>query len=138
MSEEKSGNESKRWLLTAIDDLDTAKILLENNRYPASCFHSQQTGEKALKAVIYRFNGDPWGHSLVRLLEEVRSIDKHTARFSTLKKEAMALDRFYIPTRYPDGLPGITPSEAYNQDDAKLAFAFAKKFIVAAKEAIEA
>jgi HEPN domain-containing protein len=32
--------------------------------------------------------------------------------------DAAALDRFYIPTRYPNGLPDLTPGKYYFQKDA--------------------
>lgn len=34
------------------------------------------------------------------------------------KKEAQSLDKLYIPTRYPNGLPDLIPYEAYNEQDA--------------------
>ncbi len=29
------------------------------------------------------------------------------------------LDQFYIPTRYPNGLPDLTPGQVYRLDDAR-------------------
>lgn len=40
---------------------------------------------------------------------------------STLLPQALALDKVYIPTRYPDALPGLTPKEAYTEEEAKKA-----------------
>ena len=42
MSLEKNRQEAERWLITAEGDLETAIILLENNKFAHSCFHSQQ------------------------------------------------------------------------------------------------
>lgn len=61
MSVEKNKDEAKRWLLTARDDLDTAKLLQEHKKFAHSCFHSQQAGEKVVKAVWYFLGEDPWG-----------------------------------------------------------------------------
>jgi len=33
------------------------------------------------------------------------------------------------PTRYPDALPGIIPSEAFDKDDAEKAISLAEKII---------
>ena len=64
MSTEKNIREAIRWLATADDDIDSAVILKNNGKFAHSCFHAQQAGEKALKAVWYFADADPWGHSI--------------------------------------------------------------------------
>jgi len=59
MSTEKNIREAKRWLTTADDDIDSAVILKENGKFAHSCFHAQQAGEKALKAVWFFADADP-------------------------------------------------------------------------------
>ena len=44
-----------------------------------------------------------------------------------LEKSATILDRFYITTRYPNGLPDLTPEEAYLEEDAISCLDYAKK-----------
>jgi HEPN domain-containing protein len=39
------------------------------------------------------------------------------------------LDGFYIPTRYPNGLPGGIPAEAYPQETAESAVALATQVV---------
>ena len=34
-----------------------------------------------------------------------------------IREQAKRLDRFYIPTRYPNGLPGGSPFQVYTDDD---------------------
>jgi HEPN domain-containing protein len=46
------------------------------------------------------------------------------------------LDRFYIPTRYPNGLPDITPAEAYSMSDAQDACNKARKILEKIKSLI--
>ena len=70
MSTEKNIREAKRWLTTAEDDNDSAVILKENGKFAHSCFHAQQAGEKALKAIWYFADADPWGHSIKKLIED--------------------------------------------------------------------
>ncbi|MBP7282481.1 MAG: HEPN domain-containing protein [Leptospiraceae bacterium] len=36
------------------------------------------------------------------------------------------LDKFYIPTRYPDGLPELTPGQSYRKSEAITALTAAK------------
>ena len=52
-------------------------------------------------------------------------------------REAVVLDRFYVPTRYPNGLPNITPDEAYNEEDATTCIKYARKIIDAVQEILE-
>lgn len=120
MSSEKSRSEALRWIKTAEDDLDSADILLRNKKFAHSCFHSQQAGEKAVKAIWYARDLDPWGHSIARLIRELETADpKAYGDLAPLLKTGMILDRFYIPTRYPNGLPDVTPDVAFSEDDAK-------------------
>ena len=137
MSLEKKINEAQRWYETARDDRDTAKVLLDNKKYAASCFHAQQAAEKALKAMCFLYGLDPWGHSIVKLIEILKSQKQIVSKVISYRKEAMALDRFYIPTRYPDGLPDITPMEAYSVDDAETALEFSGHFVNLAGEVIQ-
>ena len=105
MSIEKCKLEAERWLITAKDDLDTATILRKNNKFAHACFHAQQAAEKAVKAVWYLVDSDPWGHSIKKLIDDLEQVDIN--KYNILKKLERAgrlLDRFYIPTRYPNGL----------------------------------
>lgn len=120
MSTEKSSHEARRWLATAEDDLDTAMILMREGKYAHSCFHSQQAGEKALKALWYSADADPWSHSIKKLIEDLEPVNSALYEaMQPLIKLAMLLDRFYIPTRYPNGLPDITPDKAFGEEDAE-------------------
>jgi HEPN domain-containing protein len=130
MSTEKNIREAIRWLTTADDDIDSAVILKNNGKFAHSCFHAQQAGEKALKAVWYFADADPWGHSTKKLIEDLNFVDlKLYQKLESYIKMAMVLDRFYIPTRYPNGLPDITPDEAFSDEDADTCITYYKKII---------
>jgi len=134
MSVDKNRREAERWFKTAQGDLDSAMILLKNNRYAHACFHSQQSGEKAVKAVWYYLDADPWGHSIKKLLQDLEQVDLNTyEKFKALEKCAVLLDRFYITTRYPNGLPELTPEEAYLEEDAVQCIENAGKIINAVR-----
>ena len=135
MSAEKSRNEAMRWLNTADDDYETASILCTNKKFAQCCFHCQQSAEKAVKAVYYNADEDPWGHSIFKLITEISNEAAH-AHFNKLTDTAKRLDQYYIPTRYPNGLPGTIPSETYGTQDAKDALDAAGKIIAAAKKLI--
>lgn len=130
MSTEKNIREALRWFTTAEDDNDSAVILKENGKFAHSCFHAQQAGEKALKAVWYFADADPWGHSIKKLIEDLNSVDlKLYQRLESYTRIGMLLDRFYIPTRYPNGLPDITPDVAFTDEDADTCITYSKKII---------
>ena len=130
MSVEKNRKEAQRWLDTAKGDLKTAVILKNNNRFAHSCYHSQQSGEKSLKAIWYFLDADPWGHSIKKLLTDLEAVDSHVySNLKHLEKSAIILDRFYITTRYPNGLPEITPEEAYLKEDAETCLQHAEEII---------
>ena len=134
MSIEKNVAEALRWLRTGEDDLDAAIVLKKNGKYPQSCFYAQQAGEKILKAVWYYADADPWGHSIRKLIEDLQNVDlSFYDRLKGLLKAGTILDRFYIPTRYPNGLPDLTPSEAYMDEDADLCTQEATKILTTVK-----
>ena len=119
--------ESTRWLEQARTDLKVAEWSLKGKFYANTCFMSQQAGEKALKAFCY-LKGERavLGHSLLELLRKCSKYDKS---FRRLEKESKKLDKYYIITRYPNGLPGLVPSEYFDQDEAKEAIRFAQSII---------
>ena len=138
MSIEKNVHEAARWLKTAETDLDSAIILRKSTKYAHACFHSQQAGEKALKAVWYWSDKDPWGHSIRKLINDLESVDQDTfKRIEDLVKSANFLDRYYIPTRYPNGLPDLTPDDVYMEEDADACITHANKIIVTVKRIIK-
>jgi HEPN domain-containing protein len=104
--------------MTAKKDLQAAEVLFTSEMYAHACFQAQQAGEKALKAIWRAQDADPWGHSVKRLVIEFPS----RANISNLQDWADAaalLDKFYIPTRYPNGLPDLTPDEIYGKEDGR-------------------
>jgi len=131
MSVEKQRREARRWLRQAGDDLEAARVMLDAGKYPQAAFFAQQAGEKALKAVWLFLDADPWGNSLGRLVREMPEGAK--ARFAPLLEAALALDKLYIPTRYPDALAELTPAEAYTQAEARAALAQAEAILKAAE-----
>jgi len=138
MSTEKNVYEALRWLRTAEDDLDAAIVLRKNNKFPHACFHAQQAGEKALKAVWYFADADPWGHSIRKLIEDLENVDLRLYdRLKSLFRAGTVLDRFYIPTRYPNGLPELTPGEAYMDEDADLCIQQATEILAAVKSLLQ-
>ncbi|MEW5693950.1 MAG: HEPN domain-containing protein [Candidatus Hydrogenedentota bacterium] len=117
----------KRWFASSKDDLDAANWMMEGGFYHNACFFSQQCIEKALKAYLYlQGERNIWGHStyLVAL-----SCCNYNDNFSTFFEDFKKIDRFYIPTRYPNGIPAGTPRENYIKSDSLYAISIAEKLI---------
>ena len=127
MSGAKLRQEAKRWYRQAEDDMEAASGLLLIEKYAQACFYAQQAAEKALKAVGFFLDLDPWGHSCTRLIQNFP--DEEQQFFSDVVGKAKALDKLYIPTRYPDALAEITPAEAFTKPEAKAAILSAREII---------
>lgn len=116
MSVEKTGKEARRWLSQAQSDVDAARDSARAGRYEWACFQCQQAAEKAVKACWFHFDLDPWGHSVAKLIDDLP--DSIRRRLADAGEPARQLDKLYIPTRYPNGLPEMTPAEAYTAKEA--------------------
>lgn len=109
------------WLFFADSDLTLAGKALEEHIYHLACFHAQQAAEKLLKACLAKHEARiPKTHSLDELYELVLPY------YSALQEHRSALEtlgRYYIPTRYPDALPGSLPEGLPIERDAQEAIA---------------
>ena len=107
----------ERWLTQAEHDLEVANYDLQGGFYAAACFRAQQTAEKALKAfLIATAERVVLGHSVLELIQRCETYE---VSFAPLRSKAGKLDRFYLPTRYPDSLPGGIPSEVFDKEDGE-------------------
>lgn len=123
--------EARRWLEQAASDLAFAELGVREGFFAQACFICQQAGEKALKSLHYRRGSRAvLGHSLVELLSGLLS---ERADLADLLDAARQLDQYYIPTRYPNGLPGGIPSDAFTSKQATEAISFARQFIARAR-----
>lgn len=108
--------ESVRWLTHARDEFEDANELRQRDRFYLALFHFQQAAEKALKAYLYLElkSGEVfYTHSIDELIQMAVEIDPEFEKIVSAKK----LDQYYIPTRYPNGLPGGVPSRYYDDPE---------------------
>ncbi len=121
--------ESHRWLMQAKDEFQDADDLRERGRFYLALFHFQQAAEKALKAYLYlkvKSIEVFYTHSIDDLLEMAFDISSDFKKVAQAKK----LDKYYIPTRYPNGLPGGVPSRYFDDPkEAEEAMELAKSVI---------
>lgn len=112
------------WLRQAEADLEHARYSLAGDDHDWACFAAHQAAEKAARAAHAALGQKAWGHVVTELLEALRpavpAID------ATLLDRARALDKLYIPTRYPNGLAGGAPTDFYTCAEAERAIATAE------------
>ena len=109
--------EGQRWLEQADADRRGAQILLDNGIYHLVCFLGQHVAEKALKAFLYASGEEVVnGHSVEALCRWAATCG---AEFEEARDLAGPLDGYYIPTRYPNGLPGNIPARVYGRASAE-------------------
>jgi HEPN domain-containing protein len=107
--------EDENWLDFAADDLKMAQLALEEKLFNQVCFHAEQCVEKTLKAIYVRQEkAYPRTHKLADLLSHLPPKE-----FKDLHEQIIDLDRFYIPTRYPDALPGSLADSLPSENDAR-------------------
>ena len=113
--------EAKRWLAQALHDRDAARLVRDHGFHEHACFLAQQSAEKALKSFLYaRGEGPVLGHSTFALVQEAAARER---AFASLEDRCRRLDQLYIPTRYPNGLPGGVPHDFYDRGLADQALA---------------
>lgn len=133
MSRTDNKHEAQRWLRTAEEDLRAASALTQAGAYAQACFYTQQAGEKAIKSLWYQIDADPWGHSVQKLIAEFPESNR-LPELKTWIERGAGLDKFYIPTRYPNGLPDLTPGQVYTLNDAQHGLDVAGALVNACKE----
>ncbi len=122
-----AGAEADRWWRQAANDLAFARLALRERFHAQACFTAQQAAEKAVKAVAYGLGERTvLGHSLVTLVS--RYADRAVG-LGELRELAGILDQYYVPTRYPNGLAGGVPFEAFGKAQASAAVDAAERFV---------
>ncbi len=111
--------EAKRWIIQAEDEFKDADDLRKLGKFYLALFHFQQAAEKALKGYLFYKTSSThifYTHSIDELLNFAKRLDDEFKNYSMVKK----LDRYYIPTRYPNGLPGSIPSRYFDDPEEAL------------------
>lgn len=111
-------SEFERWFNQAIHTYESAKRDYKESDFDWACFKCQQAAECALKALLRGAGRLGIGHSLLKLTREIEALDIDV---DEIKKCSLTLEKFYIPTRYPDAYPEGSPYEFYDAEEAEKA-----------------
>ena len=115
--------EADRWLRQAENDLAYAAVGLREGFAAQVCFQCQQVCEKAVKALRYgRGERAVLGHALVELAAPLEVM-------AGFREQLAVLDQYYVPTRYPNGLPGGIPADVYTTAQATEAVGIARRIV---------
>ena len=131
--------EARRWLEEAEYDLETSEDNIEKERFNWASFIAQQAAEKAVKSIyVAREESAEKIHSLAILIkgDEKRGISG-IQQLIPLFEQALELDRHYIPTRYPNGVPFGKPFEFYTRKKAEECLECAREIIEACRSILD-
>jgi HEPN domain-containing protein len=93
-------------------DLSHAKNALKDGDFEWACFASQQSAEKALKAVYDKMHSVARGDSILGLIKGLSTsytVPEHFFHYARI------LSRYYIETRYPNGFPEGAPMDYFDK-----------------------
>lgn len=100
------------WIKDAREEVESAVVLFDHEKYRGACYHSQQCVEKGLKALILEKGEKPEGsHDIVQLTNRVKGLGW---KIDLETDEAVFLNSIYRG-RYPteeDLLPHGEPSHS--------------------------
>lgn len=111
------------WMRQARRKLDSARWAFEGGFFEDACFAAQQAAELAAKAWLESQGRIDVGHSVLDLLRSAGSLPRE------VEQAARALDKLYIPTRYPNGFAQGAPMDYYEAESAQEALAHADRVL---------
>ena len=117
---------SQDWLNEARAELRAGHALLTGQHWSWCCFTCQQAAAKALKAVCEHFRAPQFGPNMNLLLQAVETF---VAVTESLRMACTRLNRYYIPTRYPDAFDRGAPADQFFTADAHQAIADAEEVL---------
>ncbi|MEN4045706.1 HEPN domain-containing protein [Sulfurimonas sp. NWX367] len=104
-------DETKKWLVFAEENFQSAKILLKSHLYNPSLQNTQQAIEKYIKAYLIEYGIKlQKTHSILSLNEKPK---KENVLLTITEDEIDLIDTIYLSSKYPFGsvLPDFEPNE---------------------------
>jgi HEPN domain-containing protein len=117
----------QQWLDRAAEDLTVARLVFKEAHFSHACFLAQQCVEKSLKGfLLARKNDYPRAHKLTDLITQCIALD---SAFSRFRDSCIVIDQYYIPTRYPNGVPGGMAEGLPGRQEAEEAITYAESIM---------
>ncbi|MDZ4825177.1 MAG: HEPN domain-containing protein [Actinomycetota bacterium] len=120
--------EYERWLEAARRAIGAARLQADHGYHEWACFLAEQAAQLGTKGLLHGIGVAAWGHDLGVLCQAVAE-SLGSSWPGDASRWAERLSRFYIPTRYPDAVPGRIPGARYDADDSGEALADAEAML---------
>ena len=121
-------DDPREWLNRSRSNLTMAKSKVEGVYLEDLCFNAQQAVEKAIKALLIKYDIEfPYKHNIAELLTLLEETGQPIPDF--VRKSA-GLTRFAVTTRYPRMSPPI------KQEEYKQALTIAEQVVLWAEELV--
>ena len=121
-------SEYERWMKSAIRTLESAERDAGHGDYNWACFKAHQAAEKALKALSWGAGAPRAGHSLTYLINYIAQ-ELGLKAPEDVKEACLVLDKYYVPTRYPNAWTEGIPEDYYFKGEAENAVAKARRVV---------
>ncbi len=117
--------EDLRWVEMARRTLRSAERDLDGGDYNWACFKTHQAAEYAVKGLLHGLGLGPHGHSISALLAKLPK------EFDVVEMldAAKLLDKYYVPTRYPNAWSEGVPADYYTRAEAEQALTHAGNLV---------
>jgi HEPN domain-containing protein len=121
------------WLKQANDELNMAEYLLEGRFFRGSCFHSQQSIERSIKARLLK---EGWELERIHSIGRLITIgEKYNIKINLSDEEVVFIDHIYRG-RYP-AETGLLPLGEPSEAEAQKAISIAKKIFTEVEKALK-
>ena len=122
--------EYQRWRTTGDATLEAARSLAAGDHHPGAVFSAEQAVQCAVKALLHGvgLGARARGHDLLALAgraEREAALVLDDGQRSALRELATS----YAPSRYPDALPGGTPSDYFGSEQSAQALTTAEALL---------
>jgi len=121
---------SSDWLRQAELDLRAAEDLAATRHHEWAAFAAQQSGEKAVKALVESLHGSVRGHSITAILQQALDVPED------ILDAARELDQVYVTARYPNGFASGAPADYFSEKTSERLLEHARTILEFCRSAI--
>jgi len=119
--------EYDRWWRSAESSLLMARLGAEHDQHHHACLHAEQAAQQAVKGLLFAVGAGSRarGHNL-SAVGAAAAEAAGTALLDPVREALVRLARHYLPSRYPDALPGGAPVDQFTTADSAVAISDAE------------